>query len=424
MTVNTIVSGGCIVSGSHVRQLGAVLQRARPLVLQHRAGGGAARRDDRAQLPPAQGGDRPRLRAARRPGGRRGRRPPTPQRFERTEGGVVLITREMLAAWKPATGDAVGRDARAARRRRDLPAAQDRRPGRRARRPAGGAGARRRRRARAAAGVPGARAGAARRREVVPRVQPPWGGAPATLLRGRLDAPALRRRADLPAAARRAVRPRPATPTATPSGAALRRQPPPLRAARPGRRAPGRGRSTPTGCRRCVHGHDWHAGLAPAYLRASRARGRRAARPACSRSTTWPTRALFAPPVLRRAGPAGRRLHAARRRVPRPGVVHEGGAALRRPHHHREPDLRARDPGRRTRLRPRRPAARAPRGAVAASSTASTTRCGTRPPTRDRAHATTPDDMAGKARLQGRAAARVRPRRRRPTRRCSPWSAA
>ncbi|MCK7498576.1 MAG: hypothetical protein MZW92_54090 [Comamonadaceae bacterium] len=89
--------------------------------------------------------------------------------------------------------------------------------------------------------------------------------------------------------------------------------------------------------------------------------------------------------------------------VPRPAVVHEGRPALRRPHHHREPDLRARDPA--------RPsfgcgldgaAARARAGAGAASSTASTTdgvepghRRRTSPPRYDA------DRLAGKAQLQG-----------------------
>jgi starch synthase len=44
-----------------------------------------------------------------------------------------------------------------------------------------------------------------------------------------------------------------------------------------------------------VHGHDWHAGLAPAYLRAEAERRGQALRPACSPSTTWPTRASSTP---------------------------------------------------------------------------------------------------------------------------------
>ena len=66
MTATPIVSGGCMVSGSQVSELGAVLGRARAFVLQHQRGRAAAGREGRPRLPAEQGGHRPRLHHARR----------------------------------------------------------------------------------------------------------------------------------------------------------------------------------------------------------------------------------------------------------------------------------------------------------------------------------------------------------------------
>jgi hypothetical protein len=46
-----------------------------------------------------------------------------------------------------------------------------------------------------------------------------------------------------------------------------------------------------------VHAHDWHAGLAPAYLKAAEQATGRAWPAACRPSTTWPTRAISRPRV-------------------------------------------------------------------------------------------------------------------------------
>ena len=48
--------------------------------------------------------------------------------------------------------------------------------------------------------------------------------------------------------------------------------------------------------------HDWHAGLVPAWLQAAAMSGREPCRVACSRYTTWPTRACSCAPASARSG--------------------------------------------------------------------------------------------------------------------------
>ena len=172
-------------------------------------------------------------------------------------------------------------------------------------------------------------------------------------------------------------------------------------------------------------------GWVAAHLAAGRARPGLGARRACMRTTgmrrwpaptsprTRPTQAaiglhraqpgLPGPVPARRLGAAGPAvaLHVAGGAgVPRPAVVHEGGPEVRRPRHHRQPDLRARDRHARVRLRPGRRDPRPRRAMSSASSTASTTRSGTRPPTPP-----SPQRYERRAARRARRAARRRCRR-------------
>jgi starch synthase len=111
-----------------------------------------------------------------------------------------------------------------------------------------------------------------RQSRVVARVQPPWGGAPADLLLGRLDAPSL---AGVPAYLLKhdALYQRAGTPYGDGSGHAFpdnqrRFALLGLAAARLAEGAAGDWRPE------LLHGHDWHAGLACAYAHAARQAGR------------------------------------------------------------------------------------------------------------------------------------------------------
>ena len=123
-----------------------------------------------------------------------------------------------------------------------------------------------------------------------------------------------------------------------------------------------------------VHANDWQAGLAPAYL---------ALGPAPHAATLYTIHNLafqgvFDPAWMVPLGlPRARVVHQ-RRRVPRPALVHEGGALLRGRHQHGEPDLRARDHDGAAGHGLRGPARRALARTSSASSTASTTRPGIR----------------------------------------------
>ena len=77
MAIESLVSGGCIVSGPGV-PLGAVLERACALVLERGLVGAAARRAGRPRCAAHARGGRPRLRDPRRHGDRRGSRRPMP----------------------------------------------------------------------------------------------------------------------------------------------------------------------------------------------------------------------------------------------------------------------------------------------------------------------------------------------------------
>jgi starch synthase len=110
-----------------------------------------------------------------------------------------------------------------------------------------------------------------REARLVGRVQAPWGGAPAQLLLGRLDAPALRA---VPVYLLRhdALYQRPGTPYGDGSGHAFADNQ--RRFALLGLAA---ARLSEGACGdwvpQIVHGHDWHAGLAGAYARVSRHAG-------------------------------------------------------------------------------------------------------------------------------------------------------
>ena len=134
---------------------------------------------------------------------------------------------------------------------------------------------------------------------------------------------------------------------------------------------------------------------------------------------------LFPHARLGAAGPAVALHVAVGTRIPRPAVVHEGRAEVRRPHHHRQPDLRPRDRHARVRLRAGRRDPRPRRRRLRASSTASTTRSGTRPPTaplpqRYDAGAAPAARPLCKAALQSELGLASHDR----ARRCSAWSAA
>jgi starch synthase len=111
-----------------------------------------------------------------------------------------------------------------------------------------------------------------REARVVARVQPPWGGAPAELVQGRLDAPTL---ASVPTFLLRhdALYARAGTPYGDGSGHAFtdnqRRFA--LLGLAAARLAEG---AYAAWLPQVLHGHDWHAGLAPAYAAFSRRAGR------------------------------------------------------------------------------------------------------------------------------------------------------
>ena len=92
-----------------------------------------------------------------------------------------------------------------------------------------------------------------------------------------------------------------------------------------------------------VHCNDWQTGLAPAYLHYQ----------AAPRAATVMTvhnlafHGSFPAGARVRAGTARRELRHGGPGVLRAHVVPQGGTLLCRRHHHREPDLRARDPDRR-----------------------------------------------------------------------------
>ena len=103
-----------------------------------------------------------------------------------------------------------------------------------------------------------------------------------------------------------------------------------------------------------VHAHDWHAAMSCAYLHAH---------PACAAASVFTIHNLAFQGLFpaRRLWPAGFvvALHVAvGARVPRAAVVHEGGAEVRRPRHHGQPVVCARD--RHAGVR-RRPGGRDPR---------------------------------------------------------------
>jgi starch synthase len=154
------------------------------------------------------------------------------------------------------------------------------------------------------------------------------------------------------------------------------RQPAALRPAGLGGRPPGRRRCRPAVAAR----HRARARLACRHgLRLHRRPCRHAGRRRSSRCTTWPSRACSRCTT----GPAGAgvALHVAGRAgVPRPAVVHEGRAEVRRPRDHGEPQLRARDRDARVRLRPGRRDPR-PRRVSGILNGIDDRRSGTRPPT-------------------------------------------
>ena len=76
MAIESLVSGGCIISGARV-PLGAVLQRARAFAFDGQLVGAAAAGGGGPRRAPEPRGGRPRLRDSRRHGHRRGRRPRT-----------------------------------------------------------------------------------------------------------------------------------------------------------------------------------------------------------------------------------------------------------------------------------------------------------------------------------------------------------
>ena len=126
------------------------------------------------------------------------------------------------------------------------------------------------------------------------------------------------------------------------------RQPAALRAARLGRRAPGRRRARPgldarRACTRTTGTPRWPAPTCAAHPADARGDGLHGAQPRLPGPVpARPTSALLGLP--------SRFMALDRARVPRPAVVHEGRAEVRRPHHHRQPDLRARDRDARIRL--------------------------------------------------------------------------
>ncbi len=265
----------------------------------------------------------------------------------------------------------------AARRRRDLSSRQDRRPGRCDRGAAGGAGARPSVDARVLLpGLPAltgalrearsrsvacSRRGAVRQRRVDRR--PSRCAIARTRARGTCCATTR-----LYARAGNALR-RHAAATSLPTTA-------PLRPARAGGVAPGRRRCIAAWLPQCCTDTTG----TPAWQRVH-AFSRRAGREPRRQCLHDPQPRL--PGRVRatgvcRAGLARRRPARAWRRIPRPVVVHEGGPALCRPHHHGQPELRAGNPNPGTRRWPRWPAARTQCRAVRAFSTVSTMRSGTR----------------------------------------------
>ena len=218
--------------------------------------------------------------------------------------------------------------------------------------------------------------------------QMPYSHVPAYVI----DAPYLYRRAG--------------SPYQDSDGSRMGRQPAALRAARLGGAHLARASSTPSGRRRCCMRTTGMPRMACAYMACAPGDRRRHR---CSRCTTWPSRACSRTTTSRCSAcrRASCQPHGAG--VPRPVVVHEGRTEVRRPRHHRQPDLRARDRHAGVRLRPGRRDPRPRRATCRASSTASTARCGTRPPTPRSPRATAPRGLPGKARCKAALQARVRP---------------
>ena len=133
-----------------------------------------------------------------------------------------------------------------------------------------------------------------------------------------------------------------------------------------------------------------------------------AGRAPCCRSTIRATRATSPPEMMPEVGLPVGALQLASARVVREGQLPQGRARLRRHRHHGEPDPRARSCARRRRLRAAGNVHLAGRPGSSASSTASTSAVGSRPPTRRSPRPTRPTTSSGKRTLQGRAAALVR----------------
>ena len=123
-----------------------------------------------------------------------------------------------------------------------------------------------------------------------------------------------------------------------------------------------------------VHGHDWQAGLAPAYLAFADA-----PRPATVLTIhNLAFQGLFDPACIGELGLPPEAFQRRRLRILGPGRLPQGRALLCRPAEHGEPDLRPGDPDRGPGHGPARPAAQPRRAIWSASPTASTTRSGTR----------------------------------------------
>ena len=96
MAINSVVSGGCIISGRRRPLVAAVLRRPRGRALQHQSLGHPAARRDRDQS--ASSKERSSMRAAKIPNGMKigVDREADAKRFHVTEKGVVLVTPDML----------------------------------------------------------------------------------------------------------------------------------------------------------------------------------------------------------------------------------------------------------------------------------------------------------------------------------------
>ncbi len=106
------------------------------------------------------------------------------------------------------------------------------------------------------------------------------------------------------------------------------------------------------GARISLHGHDWHAGLAPAYLAAEPPAGERV--PTVFTIHNLAYRGLFPAALFPDLALPPELLFDRRGRVFRDGVVSQGRDLLRRPADHGQPDLCARDPDPGLRLGSRR----------------------------------------------------------------------